>query len=69
MRKFIVTLSAAAFAFGVAGATLGTTDAFAKGHNKTTLGCVKGKEKWNATLGKCEAVKKKAVKKAGKKKK
>ena len=31
--------------------------------------CVKGKEKWNAGIGKCEAVKKKMVKKAAKPKK
>jgi hypothetical protein len=68
MRKFLVALSAAAFAAGIGAVTLETAEA-KKAPAKTTLGCVKGKEKWNATAGKCEAVKKKAVKKAAKKKK
>jgi hypothetical protein len=63
MRKIIIALSAIAFTAGVAGVTIPAEAA--KAPAKTTLGCVKGKEKWNAGAGKCEAAK--AVKKATKK--
>lgn len=63
MRKFLAALTIAAFSTGLA---MSTADA-AKAPAKTKLGCIKGKEKWNAGVGKCEAVKKKPVKKAAKK--
>lgn len=63
MRKIIVALSALAFTGGIAATSLPVEAK--KAPAKTTLGCVKGKEKWNATAGKCEA--KKPVKKAKKK--
>ncbi len=66
MRKFLSLLVAAAFATGMA--TAGTP-AFAKKapSAKTKMGCVKGKESWNAGAGKCEPAK--AGKKAKKAKK
>lgn len=67
MRKLLNILVAAAFAAGTATAV---TPAFAKKEPaKTKLGCIKGKEKWNASVGKCEASKpaKKAAKPAKKK--
>lgn len=64
MRKFMTVLMAAAFTAGIAGAG---APAFAKKEPaKTKMGCIKGKEKWNAGAGKCE--KAKLVKKAKKKK-
>jgi hypothetical protein len=58
MRKIIIALSAVAFAAGASG-----IEAYAaKAPAKTTLGCVKGKEKWDASTGKCVAAK--PVKKA-----
>ena len=65
MRKFLAALTIAAFSTGLA---MSTADA-AKEPAKTKLGCIKGKEKWNAGVGKCEAVKKAPVKKAAKPKK
>jgi hypothetical protein len=67
MRKFLMALTAAAFTAGIGAVTLDTAEA--KGHiKKTTLGCIKGKQKWNATAGRCDAVAKKPVKKAKAKK-
>jgi hypothetical protein len=65
MRKIIIALSAIAFTAGVAGVTIPAEAAKAP-PAKTKLGCIKGKEKWNAGAGKCEASKpvKKATKKA-----
>ena len=65
MRKIFAALTIAAFSTGLA---MSTADA-AKAPAKTKMGCVKGKEKWNAGIGKCEAAKKKMVKKAAKPKK
>lgn len=65
MGKILNILVAAAFASGLAAVG---TPAFAKKEPaKTKMGCIKGKEKWNASAGKCE--KAKPVKKAKKKKK
>lgn len=65
MRKILAALTIAAFSTGLA---VSTAEA-AKGPAKTKLGCIVGKEKWNAGVGKCEAMKKKPVKKAAKPKK
>jgi hypothetical protein len=64
MRKVLNILVAACLA---AGMTTAGTPAFAKKEPaKSKLGCIKGKEKWNASVGKCEAAKpaKKAAKPA-----
>jgi hypothetical protein len=62
MRKIIATAFVAAFAASMMPVT---ADA-AKAPAKTKLGCIKGKEKWDAGAGKCMAAKpvKKAAKKA-----
>ena len=62
MRKFLNLLVAATFAAGMA--TSGTPAFAKKEPAKTKLGCIKGKEKWNASVGKCEPAK--AAKKAAK---
>lgn len=59
MRKILAALTITAFAAGFA-----TTSADAA---KTKLGCTVGKEKWDASVGKC--MPKKMVKKAAKPKK
>jgi hypothetical protein len=63
MRKIIIALSTVAFAAGIAGIEAQA----AKAPAKTKLGCVVGKEKWDAAAGKCGAVAKAPVKKAAKK--
>ncbi len=64
MRKAFVALTAAAFAIGAFGAIDTASAAKAK---MTTKGCIVGKQKWDATEGKC--VDAKPVVKAAKKKK
>lgn len=59
MRKILVALTITAFAAGLA-----ATGADAA---KTKMGCTVGKEKWDASVGKC--MPKKVVKKAAKAKK
>ena len=56
MRKFVIALSAVGFAVS----TMGIADMAlaAKAPKKTKLGCVVGKEKWDASVGKCAPVKK-----------
>ena len=63
MRKILAALTITAFAAGLAA----TTADAAKAPAKTKLGCVVGKEKWDASAGKC--MPKKMVKKAAKPKK
>ena len=58
MRKILVALSITAFAAGLA---VSTADA-AKAPAKTKMGCIVGKEKWDASVGKCGPAK--MVKKA-----
>lgn len=60
MRRFVVALSIVAFA---AGLSVTVADA-AKEPAKTKMGCIVGKEKWDATAGKCAPAAKAAVKKA-----
>jgi hypothetical protein len=62
MRKVLVAMTAAAFAFG----TFGAIDTASAAKAKTTSkGCIIGKQKWDATEGKCVAAK--PVTKAAKK--
>lgn len=51
MRKFLIALGAVGFA----ASTMGVADMAlaAKAPKKTKLGCVVGKEKWDAGAGKC----------------
>ena len=68
MRKALVALTAAAFALGTFGATDMASAAAAK---KTAKGCIIGKQKWDASEGKCvdaKPVKKAVAKKAPAKK-
>ena len=63
MRKIFIALSLAAFAAG----SMTVAAEAAKAPAKTKMGCIIGKEKWNAVDGKCMAaapVKKAAPKKA-----
>lgn len=63
MRRILVALSLAAFAAG----SMAVTAEAAKAPAKTKMGCMVGKEKWDASVGKCMAaapVKKAAPKKA-----
>lgn len=62
MRKFVIALSAMGLAFSTMGAI--DTASAAKEPKKSKMGCVVGKEKWDAGAGKCVAAK--AVKKAKK---
>jgi hypothetical protein len=59
MRLVVVALGALALA-GLVGSSGSASAA------KTKLGCERGKEAWNATLGRCEAAKGKATKTARK---
>lgn len=61
MRKMLAAVTIAAFAAGLG---IGTVDAAPA---KTKLGCIVGKEKWDASAGKC--VPKAMVKKVAKPKK
>lgn len=63
MTKTLSLLTAIAFALGTNFVSVEPISA-AKAPAKTKLGCIKGKEKWDASIGKCMAVKKKPVKKA-----
>ena len=62
MRKLTIMLSAVAFAMS-SFAMIAPASA-AKAPKKTKMGCVAGKEKWDASVGKCAAAK--PVKKAKK---
>ncbi len=66
MTKTLSVLTAIAFAAGSAFVVVDANAAAKAAPAKTKLGCVKGAEKWDASVGKCMAAKpvKKAVKKA-----
>ena len=55
MRKATILLSAVAFTFSNFAAV--DMAAAAKAPVKTKLGCIPGKEKWDATAGKCAPAK------------
>lgn len=63
--RILSVLSAIAVSFALAAGSGGIADA-AKAPKKTKMGCIVGKEKWDASAGKCVAAK--PVKKAAKKK-
>jgi hypothetical protein len=65
MRRSLAATAAAVLAFGTT-ATLSSHAEAAKQPAKTKMGCVVGKEKWDASQGKCIAAApvKKAAKKA-----
>lgn len=56
MRKVLTALGAAAFAFSSMTAIVGSASAAGAAPTKSSMGCIVGKEKWNAVDGKCIAL-------------
>jgi hypothetical protein len=69
MRRLLVALGATAFVMGIVGTAEAASPAKQASVAKSKMGCIIGKEKWNAIDGKCVAavpVKKPAGKAAAK---